>query len=235
MYDPNVRFGDLRSLHDVLDRSQDAWRPRLGLSLYHSHEPFDLGDKDVRDLLGEFAMLLSVGRGFGYGFSLESLHDYLHGMLIGIQRVSQDSNTTSANPSSFLKDFSWQEGLRLLAMSLALHQNVMHDRSFDSGFWKPTPPDLDRLCGWLSRSQLFTRVVRIDEAKAALFRMASILGAPTDDVERKPNTAMRVTALDVSIEARDDPVSSGSEHLTPSHPKKRPSNEALASSKRQKE
>ena len=231
MYDPNVRFGDLRSLHDVLNRSQDAWHPRLGLSLYRSYEPFDLGDKDVRDLLGEFAMLLSVGRGFGYGFSLESLHDYLYGMLIGIQCVSQDSNTTSANLLSFLKDFSWQEGLRLLAMSLALHQNVMHDRSFDSGFWKPTPPDLDRLCGWLSRSQLFTRVVRIDEAKAALFRMASILGAPS----AHGDVALRFWALDVSIGARGDPISSGSDHLTPSQPKKRPSNEALASSKRQKE
>ena len=82
----------------------------------------------------EFAMLLSVGRGFGYGFSLESLRDYLQGMLISIQRVSQDSITMYANSSSFLKDFSWQEGVRLLAMSLALRQNVVHDRSFDHEF-----------------------------------------------------------------------------------------------------
>ena len=67
-----MSYPDLRSLQNVLRRNQDAWRPRLGLCL---------------NGLREFAMRLSVGRGFGYGFSLESPRDYLQGMLIGIQRV----------------------------------------------------------------------------------------------------------------------------------------------------
>ena len=65
--------------------------------------------------------------------------------------------------------------------------------------------------------------------------MGSIHGAPSADVKRNGNVAVRFTLLGVGIEARRDTISSGSEYLTPSQPKKRPSNGALASSKRQKE
>lgn len=253
-FDPNVVAGDLRPVNDVLQRDLQAWWPLVGTEAYDPHN--QLGDDEpALQLLGEFSLSLSASRhSMGLidryfdkdntnnhrGFTGDMLRGRLQQLLMDIDRVSVWSiarpiPTRPSKESPRTKIFSWKEDLKIVALSLGFYHSVHGDIS--DRFWSPSPRELDELCERLGRSRLFQGEPRRSDVEAVLCSLEMIFDVPVsegqeDDQDLCDEKPPR-TAGPVSIVAAPPQKLSGT-LSTPSVPRKRPSNDALADRKRLK-